>query len=117
MALGDLGRGGSIAMAGSPKLLPGRRGFLGTDLSGSHPVSFVYPESDPGSIEKGSDMGLHTRSVVTKSPSVKLDEDSKVQCTTCHDAHSDRFYKEGEVPRFWVSPTLSEVCLTCHVLQ
>ena len=27
---------------------PDAKGFLGTDLSGSHPVSFVYPDTDPG---------------------------------------------------------------------
>ena len=40
---------------------------------------------------------------------------SAIQCRTCHDPHSDRFYQEERVPHFWVKATVSEVCLTCHV--
>ncbi len=117
VALGDLGRAGrQIAMAGAQRLDRSRPGFIGTDLSGSHPISFVVPEAGRG--EHGSgDMGTRPRSLVLADGKVRLDEAGKMQCTTCHDAHSDRYYEAGRVPRFWVKPTVEEVCLACHELH
>jgi hypothetical protein len=114
VALGEVGRGTSrIAMGGSQRLDRGRRSHLGVDLSGSHPVSFVVPEADPAA-GSGSDMTLRPLALVTSDPDVKLDGQGKMQCTTCHDPHQDRHYRPGSVPHFWVKPTVSEVCLTCH---
>jgi len=107
----------SIAMSGAERLGPGRRGFLGTDLSGSHPISFVMPDGDAALTESDGDMGLRTLSSVLGSGIVRLDEHGKMQCTTCHDPHADRFHQPGRVPRFWVAPTVGEVCLTCHELR
>ena len=61
-------------------------------------------------------MGVRTRSLVMADGKVKLDAAGKMQCTTCHDAHSDRYYEAGRVPRFWIKPTVNEVCLACHEL-
>jgi hypothetical protein len=116
VALGDTGRHGTIAMQGGARLSPGRPGFLGTDLSGSHPISIAMPASDPGA-EDGGDMGLRPLEALAGDPDVKLDEDGKIQCTTCHDPHADRYYVPGRVPRFWVKPTLEDVCLACHQLR
>jgi hypothetical protein len=117
VALGDLGRsGGHIAMGGAPRLERGRRGYIGTDLSGSHPISITLPEVDPGG-QGSSDMGVRARSLVLAEGKVRLDAAGKMQCTTCHDAHSDRYYEAGRVPRFWVLPTVDEVCLACHELH
>jgi len=118
VALGEMAnRAERIPMAGADHLAPGRPGFLGTDLSGSHPVSFVVPDGDQGSEEPGFDIGLRPLSAIRQDPDVRLDRDGKMQCTTCHDPHSDRFYRPGEVPRFWVKPSFEEVCLTCHELR
>lgn len=118
VALGDLGRAGrQITMAGAQRLDRSRRGFIGTDLSGSHPISFVIPEADPNGQGSAHDMGIRTRSLVLADGKVRLDEAGKMQCTTCHDAHSDRYYEAGRVPRFWVKPTVDEVCLACHELH
>lgn len=115
VALGDVaGVAGPIAMAGSTHLVPGRKGFLGTDLSGSHPVSFVITESVNPADSTG-DMGMRPLSAIQADPVVKLDGRGKMQCTTCHDPHSDLYYQPGLVPRFWVKPTVDEVCLTCHL--
>jgi hypothetical protein len=115
VALGEIaGEPRSIAMVGATRLTPGRRGFLGTDLSGSHPISFVVPD---GAMEMRSgeeDMGLRPLGVIRADPDVVLDQRGKMQCTTCHDPHSDRYYQSDRVPRFWVKPTVGEVCLTCH---
>lgn len=118
VALGEIaGERETIPMAGAERLGPGRPGYLGTDLSGSHPVSFVVPDGDQGAEETGFDMGLRPLSSIQLDPDVHLDPQGKMQCTTCHDPHSDRYYRPGEVPRFWVKPTFEEVCLTCHELR
>lgn len=118
VALGEVAnRGRPIEMRGSGNLAPGRPGFLGTDLSGSHPVSIVMPESDPQDELQDVDMSLHSRGVVLADKDVLLDSQNKIQCTSCHDPHADNYYQSGLVPRFWVKPTVEEVCLTCHVVR
>ena len=116
VALGDLGRNGRIPMRGEQRLTPGRRGYLGTDLSGSHPISIVMPSTDQGS-DDAADMGLRPVEALAADRAVKLDKEGKLQCTTCHDPHSDRNYAPGRVPRFWVKATVEDVCLACHQLR
>lgn len=107
-----------IRMTGGDRLGPQRRGFLGTDLSGSHPISFIYGEAQTlsGGAEE-TDMGLKPLGTVRADGEVRLDGEGKMQCTTCHDAHADAYYQPGLVPRFWVKPSLEEVCLVCHALR
>lgn len=114
VALGDVsGEPRPIPMGGAQRLGPGHRGFLGTDLTGSHPVSFVVQDVEITDDER--DMSLRPAASIQADPKVRIDSQGKMQCTTCHDPHSDQFYRPGEVPRFWVMPTIDEVCLTCHV--
>jgi len=118
VALGDIGGSPTpIAMAGSQRLGADRRGHLGTDLTGSHPISFVVREDAPAQQTSDRDMGLNNLAAIQADEDVRLDEHGKMQCTTCHDAHADRHFQEGRVPHFWVKPTVEEVCLTCHVLR
>lgn len=118
IALGKIaGEPKPLPMDGSQRLTPERKGYLGTDLSGSHPVSLVLPEGDPATLDSNLDMGLRPRSVIESDGDVRLDKDGKIQCTTCHDAHSDENYRAGRVPHFWVKSTVTEVCLTCHELR
>lgn len=118
VALGDVaGEPRPLLMAGAQRLSPGHRGFLGTDLSGSHPVSFVVPDGDFTSPGEERDMGLKPLAAITADRQVRLDAGGKMQCTTCHDPHADRYYAPGHVPRFWVKPTVTEVCRTCHELR
>jgi len=114
-----LGEVAGLARRGSQvvpeRLGPGSRGFLGTDLSGSHPISFVLEDTAfDGEIED-SDIGLRPLASIRSQAIVRLDDENKMQCTTCHDPHSDSYYRAGRVPRFWVAPTLEEVCSGCHV--
>ncbi|MCD4747958.1 MAG: cytochrome c3 family protein [Thermoanaerobaculales bacterium] len=104
-----------ITMVGTQVLSRGRPGFIGTDLSGSHPVSFVMPDNlaDDG----GRDMALRSRVVIDADPDVHLDAQGKMQCTTCHDPHSDVYFRPDGVPHFWVKSSVDEVCLTCHELR
>jgi hypothetical protein len=118
VALGDVaGEPRPISMVGAQRLGPGHRGYLGTDLSGSHPVSLIVPDGDPVTDDGVRDMGLRPLAAIEADGDVRLDEQGKMQCTTCHDPHADRYYQPGVVPRFWVKPTVTEVCLTCHELR
>jgi len=118
VALGDIGgEPRPIAMAGAQRLGSGRNSSLGTDLSGSHPISFKLPDGSPYRADDDRDMVLRPLATVRADPSVRLDANGKMQCTTCHDPHTDRYYREGQVPHFWVKPTVEEVCLTCHALR
>jgi predicted CXXCH cytochrome family protein len=78
---------------------------LGTDLSDDHPVSFVYDRL----------LASHRPDLADPSTLVgaaKLDENSQMQCTACHDPHTDRF------PKFLVTDVeYSRLCVTCHLLQ
>jgi len=116
VALGDTGGKGFIPMSGASRLRPEHAGFIGTDLSGSHPISFYVPEP-AGIPEEGRDMGLKPLSSMMADPDIRLDSAGKMQCTTCHDPHRDRYFIEGKVPHFWVKASVEEVCLTCHVLR
>lgn len=118
VALGEIaGEPRSLRMVGSSHLRPGQRGYLGTDLSGSHPISFVPRDEDQVGAGDGQDMGLRPVTVMRTDRDVRLDSQGKMQCTTCHDPHDDSNYQPGLVPRFWVKRTVVEVCLTCHVLR
>ncbi len=118
VALGDItSEPRIIPMTAGDRLTPGRPGYIGTDLSGSHPVSFVVPDGMTLADDSESDMTLRPLSAIGGDPDVVLDEAGKMQCTACHDPHADRYYSPGRVPRFWVKPTVEEVCLTCHALR
>jgi hypothetical protein len=118
IALGEIGgEPRPIAMIGATRLEEGRPGFLGTDLTGAHPISFVVPDGDRGLDDTERDMGIRPLSSIRAAGGVRLDAAGKMQCTTCHDPHIDRYYQEGRVPHFWVKPTVEEVCLACHELR
>jgi hypothetical protein len=118
VALGKIaGSAELLPMAGEQRLRPGRPGYIGTDLSGSHPISFEVPDGDAMQSDGARDMGLKPRAIIEAASAVRLDENRKIQCTTCHDPHSDRYYQPGKIPHFWTRPTVEEVCSTCHVLR
>jgi hypothetical protein len=118
VALGEVaGERMPIPVVGEQRLRPGRRGYIGTDLTGSHPISFVVSDGLQEAMGSERDMRLKPVAVIGSDRDVKLDKNNKMQCTTCHDPHSDQFYQEGRVPRFWVKPSVEGVCLTCHELR
>lgn len=118
VALGETTGGSrSASMSGGMRLGPGQRGYLGTDLSGSHPISMRVAEFTDTASPTTSDIGLRPMAVIEADLEVNLDPQGKMQCTTCHDPHSDQYYREGAVPRFWVKPSLEEVCIACHELR
>jgi predicted CXXCH cytochrome family protein len=104
IALGSvLSRNQPIQMVGGITTLPpGAKSNLGTDLSDDHPISFRYDEALAAKDPKlKSPHGLPT--------GVRLDRNSELQCTSCHDAHNDQFGK------FLVMDnSQSQLCNACH---
>ncbi|HSO86728.1 MAG TPA: cytochrome c3 family protein [Draconibacterium sp.] len=101
IALGNvLSRSTDIFDGNGTKMPAGSRGLVGTDLSDDHPVSFVFNSS------------LASGDGHLKYPPVypaTLDENSKLQCTSCHNAHNNMYGK------FLVaSKEFSDICLKCH---
>lgn len=93
-------------------LPPTARGYIGTDLSGSHPISFEVTE-DLIARNNTKDTLLNRLTEMRSDPDVRLDENNKVQCTACHDAHSDKNFSTSGI-HFWAKPTFNDVCLVCH---
>jgi len=75
---------------------------LGTDLSNDHPISFRYDAS-----LAASNMQLKDPAALTGN--VRLDRDSQMQCTSCHDPHNNQF---GYFSR--VNAVRGGLCLACH---
>ena len=103
VALGMLGsRPEEIPFAGGLRFMPPGPGLIGTDLSTSHPVSFIY------------DAALAAQNLEINPPEmlptqVRLDKNSELQCTACHDPHDDTFGK------FLVMANQnSQLCTSCH---
>ncbi len=103
VALGMLGnRRSPVPMANGTTVMPSGLSNFGTDLSGHHPVSFVY------------DSALATLQGELVDPTtlqqeVRLDKNHEVQCTSCHDPHNNQF------GGFLVVDTRrSTLCLRCH---
>ncbi len=100
------------AVASSPTEIPFKGGirflteerpsYLGTDLSDDHPISFVYDTAL--SLEN-----TELRDPLLLPPTVRLDKNHQVQCTSCHDPHDDAY------GQFLVMDNMaSSLCVTCH---
>ncbi len=104
VALGNVLSSSSDIFDGAGTKMPaGSRGHLGIDLSDDHPISFVF------------DAALATSDGQLKYPPVypaTLDVNSKVQCSSCHNAHNNMYGK------FLVaSNEYSDLCKKCHDMQ
>lgn len=92
----------TIQMQGGITTMPNGPSNLGTDLSGDHPISFVY---DQALAQQDS----HVKDPATLDKKIRLDHNQKVQCSSCHNPHDDQFGK------FLVMDnTGSALCLACH---
>ncbi|GAB4539306.1 MAG: hypothetical protein Fur0020_08210 [Thermodesulfovibrionia bacterium] len=95
------------------RLMPGARGYLGTDLSGSHPISFIFDEALVS--KRNSQPNLSRLNWPINDPDVRLYPTQGgygVQCSSCHDPHNTKAGPHG--PPFWRKSTYDEVCLVCH---
>lgn len=91
-----------VPFAGGIRFLPEGPSKLGTDLSDDHPVSFVY------------DSSLAARNGELADPlslphEIKLDAAGEMQCTSCHDPHSNTNGKFLLMPNIY-----SALCTACH---
>jgi predicted CXXCH cytochrome family protein len=93
-------RANGIAM--NTATLPTGPANLGTDLTGDHPISFVYD-----SALAAADGNLYDPGALPQA--VRLDRSGQLQCTACHDPHNDQY---GNF--LVVDNTGSALCLTCH---
>lgn len=84
---------------------PNRTSHIGTDLSGTHPVSVKYQQS-----QAAADPHLRWPPVDPEGR-VGTDANGYVQCTACHDPHDDS--RSDRYP-FWNKKTFDEVCDVCH---
>lgn len=87
---------------GSLYISEGDRGYIGTDLSDDHPISFHY--SSTLAAEQGQ-----LRSPDALPSQLPLDHNNQLQCTTCHDPHDDT---NGQFLR--MANTQSQMCRSCH---
>jgi predicted CXXCH cytochrome family protein len=106
VALGLVGnRTTPIPMRKGATTMPPGGSRLGTDLTGHHPISFTYDSAL--AVTRGE-----LRDPMTLQGQVRVDAGRQVQCTSCHDPHSDRYGK------FLVRDnTASALCIECHTLN
>ena len=100
------------------KLVLGAAGYLGTNLSGGHPISFIFDQAladrrnhpEPGQPEL-----MHLNWPII-DPDVRLYSTQGgygVQCTSCHDPHGGKGGRPS-APPFWRKTNHDDVCLVCH---
>jgi len=130
-SLGNVLRGGPIAMTGgkdviSSNILESYASFrpdTNKMKTGHHPISFKYDATVIGAISSAGKVGYTAPTI----PSVKLDKNWKMQCTTCHDAHQNQtddtavYSGTRKIAPFWVYGAANNavtdhdsVCTTCH---
>jgi len=110
--LGGLGTIESISGPGDPAII---------DLTTSHPVSFVYNETVRASIEGNKQVGgsgIPVGSYTLPSAGI-LDGNQRMQCTACHDPHTDTRELNYDLPmwRKWSGIEANDydnTCLECH---
>lgn len=118
IALGALASKGNVVT--TPLILSqGDYGYLGTDLSGGHPISIVFDANLAGMRnDPALDFPMKLNWPIN-DPYVKLyptQDGYGVQCTSCHDPHGGRGIIVNGVPPppFWRKETYDDVCLVCH---
>ncbi|HZZ84744.1 MAG TPA: cytochrome c3 family protein [Anaeromyxobacteraceae bacterium] len=101
--------------AGKTNLAPGDPGYIGTDLSKTHPLSFAVTDQLVAQNNSVNSTGLALNPVSTmkSDPEVHLDGQARVQCTSCHDPHNDANYATSGV-HFYAKPTRAGPCAVCH---
>jgi predicted CXXCH cytochrome family protein len=105
VALGKIrSRSTPIQMRSALAMIPKGPNNLGTDLTDDHPISFKY------------DARLAAANGQLASPPgssrIHLDGNGELQCTSCHDPHSDQYGK------FLVmNNTASALCVSCHKIK
>jgi predicted CXXCH cytochrome family protein len=105
-----------IALAGGKTALtPRDGGYVGTDLSRTHPLSFTVNDEVVSRKNAGnpSDPALQPLAVMRSDRTAHVDVLDRVQCTSCHDPHSDANFASSGV-HFYAKPDRSGPCTVCH---
>jgi hypothetical protein len=97
IAMQNVGAGGEIQS--------NRKSLIGTDLSGTHPVSVKFQQN-----AALADQNLRWPPLDPERR-VGVDADGYVQCTSCHDPHND---SRSERYPFWQKSSFDAVCNVCH---
>jgi predicted CXXCH cytochrome family protein len=92
------------SVGASGEIPSGRRSHMGTDLTGTHPVSIRFQQNLAMATEHLRWPPLDPEGVVG------LDANGYVQCTACHDPHGSRSAKYP----LWQKETFDQVCQVCH---
>lgn len=95
------------------KLDRSSKGYIGLDLSGSHPVSFSIDDSIIF-LNNQKDSNLKSLSEIKKEfNNNSYGIEFEMECTTCHDPHKN-IYADGEIP-FGKRDKFNNLCLSCHI--
>ncbi len=93
---------------GTTFMQPTDPGYVGTDISDDHPVSYVYDAA-----LATADGGLYDPTTQNSGLGGTIDQDmlfsTKVQCASCHNAHDNT-----NAPFLRKANSGSALCLTCH---
>lgn len=109
IALGSTVSSGRIEMRGGITTMPSTsESNLGRDLSGDHPVSFRVTDHLVTTNNAKGDVSLRTVSEMRNHPLARLDDEDRIQCTTCHDPHRDPY------GNFLLTAKPGELCIACH---
>lgn len=89
------------------------KGYIGLDLSGSHPISFTIDDSMVF-LNNQKDTNLKSTEEMKKEfDGLGKESELKMECSTCHDPHKN-IYPSGEVP-FGRFESFNKLCLSCHI--
>lgn len=95
--------GGGALVYMPTDVVPTRNPNLTTDLSDDHPISFYYSAALIAQSQLNNPAAL--------PPTVRLDADGMLQCSSCHDPHDDEFGNflviDNKLPG-------SPLCVACH---
>ena len=93
---------------------PGAEGYIGTDLSGGHPISIIFDFSLASRRNAEEDLMPLRWPIIDKDVKLYPTQGGYgVQCTSCHDPHGGN--GGPGAPPFWLKTTYDEVCLVCHI--
>lgn len=111
LALGTLLRPAeALPFVSEQYIAPGRRSYLGTNISGDHPISFNY---------YGSISNPYAGLARILPTSLILYGPGNLECSTCHDAHEDKYLSPDKTGRLTgkflaIDNRYSGLCVACH---
>jgi predicted CXXCH cytochrome family protein len=113
VALGALINRGETVETVPDFLTFGMSGYIGTDLSGGHPISIIFDQALANARNADPELLQLNWPITDKDVKLYATQGGKgVQCTSCHDPHGGK--GESGAPPFWHKKTYDEVCLVCH---